>query len=111
MELFIRIVDGQPFEHPIFADNFVQAFPNVDVNNLPPEFARFNRVEVPNLNVYEVYEGVTYELVDGVYKDVHHVRPMTEAEKTAKIAYCKDLPHPEGWVFNDVVCAWQRPQE
>ena len=111
MELFIRIVDGQPFEHPILADNFAQAFPDVDVNNLPPEFARFERVALSALEVYEVYEGVTYELINGLYKDVHHVRPMTDAEKTAKIAYCKDLPHPEDWVFDEAVCAWQPPQE
>ena len=41
MELFIQIRNGQPFEHPIFGDNFRQAFPDVDVDNLPPEFARF----------------------------------------------------------------------
>ena len=44
MNLFIRIVDGQPFEHPIFEDNFKQAFPDVDLNNLPSEFLKFVRV-------------------------------------------------------------------
>jgi hypothetical protein len=86
MELYIRIIDGQPFEHPIFGDNFRQAFPEVDVNNLPPEFARFERLEPPVLGVYEVYEGVTYEWVDGIVKDVHHVRPMTEEETVARQA-------------------------
>lgn len=111
MELYIRIKDGQPFEHPIVGDNFCQAFPHVDTNNLPPEFAKFIRIEVPRLGAYEIYEGVTYALVDGVYKDVHHIRTMTDAEKTAKIAQVKTLPHPDGWVFNEAVCAWQPPQE
>ena len=86
MELFIRIKDGQPFKNPIFGDNFRQAFPDVDVNNLPPEFARFERVERPVLGVYEVMvsETATYELVDGVYKDVWHKRDMTLEEKTVK---------------------------
>jgi hypothetical protein len=72
MELFICIKDGQPFEHPIFGDNFCQAFPNVDTNNLPPEFARFERIERPTLGIYEimVLDQPTYELVDGVCKDV-----------------------------------------
>ena len=86
MELYIRIVNGQPFEHPIFGDNFKQAFPEIDVNNLPPEFARFERIESPTLGLYEVYEGVTYAWVDGIVKDVHHVRPMTEQETIAKQA-------------------------
>jgi hypothetical protein len=83
MELFIRIVDGQPFEHPIFGDNFRQAFPHIDPENLPPEFARFVRTEIPMIGEFEVYEGVTYERVDGVFTDVHHVRPMTDKEIAA----------------------------
>ena len=41
MELFIRIKDGEPFEHPIFGDNFRAAFPDIDSDNLPPDFVRF----------------------------------------------------------------------
>jgi hypothetical protein len=86
MELYIRIKDGQPFRNPIMGDNFRQAFPDVDTNNLPPEFARFERIERPVLGLYETLaaEEPTYELVDGVYKDVWHIRAMTAEEKTAK---------------------------
>lgn len=86
LELYIQIRDGQPHEHPIFADNFKQAFPDVDVENLPADrFAKFIRVDQPEIGGYEVYEGVTYEWVDGVVKDVHHVRPMTDEESAAKV--------------------------
>ena len=83
MELYIRIVDGVPFEHPILGDNFRQAFPNIDVNNLPPEFAKFERVELPELNIYQVLisDQPTYEFKDGIYKDVWHIRDMTDEEK------------------------------
>lgn len=110
MELFIRIKDGQPFEHPIFGDNFRQAFPDVDVNNLPSEFARFIRVEMPAVGVYQVYEGVTYELVNGVYQDVHHVRAMTEEERTDKIAQAMSREHPADWTFSEELCVWVSPQ-
>ena len=84
MELYIRIVDGQPFEHPIFGDNFRQAFPDVDVENLPPEFAKFERVEKPNLqSVFEV-EEVSYQWVDGIVKDVWTIRSMTSEEEAQK---------------------------
>lgn len=84
MELFIRVVDGQPFEHPIFGDNFRQAFPDVDVDNLPPEFARFERIE-QNVQptTFEVAES-TYTWVDGIVKDVWTVRPMTAEEEVQK---------------------------
>lgn len=84
MELYIRIVNGQPFEHPIVGDNFRQAFPEIDVNNLPSEFARFERIEQPIIGLYQVYEGVVYKWFDGIVKDTHHVRAMTEEETIAK---------------------------
>jgi hypothetical protein len=81
MELYIQIRDGVPFEHPIQGDNFRQAFPEIDVNNLPSSFAKFERVEKPEIGLYQVYEGATYEFVDGVCRDVHQVRNLTEEEK------------------------------
>lgn len=122
MELFIRIKDGQPFEHPIFGDNFYQAFPDVDVNNLPPEFARFERVERPTLGVYEVMvsEIPTYELIDGVWKDVWHKRDMTAEEKEAKkqaaiqVAQSTWAARPQAenwsaWVLNENTFQYEPP--
>ena len=31
LELYIQIRNGQPVEHPIFADNFKLAFPEVEI--------------------------------------------------------------------------------
>jgi hypothetical protein len=91
LELYIQIRNGQPHEHPIFADNFKLAFPSVNVNSLPADrFAKFIRVAQPEIGTYEVYEGVTYQWVDGVVKDVHSVRPMTDEERTAKTAALTD---------------------
>lgn len=84
MELFIRVVDGQPFEHPIFGDNFRQAFPDVDVDNLSPDFARFERVEQPNTATTFEVEECSYQWVDGVVKDVWTVRHMTAEEEAQK---------------------------
>ena len=112
MELFIRIKDGVPFEHPILSENFRAAFPKIDVNNLPSKFALFERVAPPSLGVYEVYEGATYEWFDGVVKDVHHVREMTEQEKTKKQNEVKTYWAENGfasWVFNEETCAFNAP--
>ena len=118
MELFIRVKDGQPFEHPILGSNFRQVFPDVDVNNLPPEFARFERVERPELGIYEVMvsEDPAYELVDGVYKDVWHVHAMNAEEKTAKqqavITAFNNRPQAENWsawILDEATCTMQPP--
>lgn len=85
LELYIQIRDGQPHEHPIFAENFKLAFPLVDVNSLPADrFAKFIRVAAPETGPYEIYEGSSYEWVGDVVKDVHKVRPMTAEERAAK---------------------------
>lgn len=112
MNLFIRIKDGQPFEHPIFEDNFRAAFPDVDLNNLPPEFSRFERIAPPNLGPYEVYEGVEYQLVNGIYKDVHSVRQMTDDEKVSKQNSVKLQWLERGWpswTFNEQTCSFDPP--
>lgn len=112
MKLFIRIQDGQPFEHPIMEDNFRAAFPDVDTNNLPPQFARFNRIAPPALGVYEVYEGVTYEPCENGFTDVHHVRSMTDQEKldkqNATKAYWAEHGFPS-WVFDEATCSFNSP--
>ena len=114
MELFIRIKDGQPFEHPIFGDNFSEAFPDVDVNNLPPEFARFQRVEAPAWGPYQKNPYVTYERgVDGVYRDVWHCEEMTAEEIKAKQDFVKQQwvegPNFKSWLFNEEKCAFEPP--
>lgn len=86
MELLIKIVDGQPFEHPILVDNFRLAFPNIDIENLPLNFARFERVAKPMPNDFQVVEGPVYQWVDGIVKDVWILRDMTEFERNEKIA-------------------------
>lgn len=112
MELFIQIRNGQPFEHPILGDNFQQAFPNIDTNNLPESFAKFVRVEAPIVGVYDVYEGLTYEWQDNLVTDVHHIRGMTAEEITAKQDAVKAEWAVSGfasWVFDEASCGFKSP--
>ena len=112
MELFIRIQNGQPFEHPILGSNFRQVFPDVDTNNLPAEFARFVRVEAPSIAVYEKNQTVSYQLVNGAYTDVFSVEQMTAEEIAAKQQTTKDAWATNefaSWVFNAVTCAFEAP--
>lgn len=112
MELFIRIKDGQPFEHPILSNNFCQAFPDVDTNNLPSEFARFIRVQAPALGPYEKNQTVSYQLVNGVYTDVFSVEQMTAEEIATKQQVVKDAWALNGfasWTFNEVTCFFEAP--
>lgn len=113
MNLYIQLQNGQPINHPIMEDNLRQAFPEMDINNLPETFARFERIASPGVGVYEVSEGTTYEWVDGIVKDVHHIRAMTLEERTAKQDAAKDeWQQNDGfasWIFNEENCRFEAP--
>lgn len=78
MRLYIRIKDGQLFEHPILESNFTQAFPSVDVNNLPPEFAKFVRVPkpAPDEGKQVVSAECRYEWVGDFVQDVWYLEQV-----------------------------------
>lgn len=86
MRLFIQIRDGQPYEHPIMDWNFADAFPDIDMDNLPPEFAEFVRIPEPNIEVgiYEVAIVTHYAWDGSIVKDVWGTRPMTDEERAEK---------------------------
>lgn len=114
MELFIRVINGQAFEHPIVKDNFQQAFPDIDIENLPENFARFTRYPQPLIGPYEVYQGVTYERDEtGGFCDVHHVRNMTDQEKLEKQnnikAEWQQINGFPSWVLDEETCTMQPP--
>jgi hypothetical protein len=113
MNLYIQLQNGEPVNHPIMEDNLRQAFPEMDLNNLPETFARFERVVPTVLGIYEISEGATYEWVDGVVKDVHHRRAMTLEERTAKQDAAKNAWQQNNgfasWTFNEDQCQFEAP--
>lgn len=112
MELFIQIRDGQAYEHPIMGDNFRQAFPNIDPDNLPPNFARFERVPQPIPNPYEKNYRVQYEWVGSIVKDVWYCDLMTAEEKLAWQNEVKNNWAANGfasWTFNEETCRFDPP--
>lgn len=108
MDYYIRIVDGQPYEHPIAGDNFRAAFPNVDENNLPADFAGFIRIDptTVTLKPYEFY--IENYVWDGdVVSDDWQVGEVPPEEKATmrEAAYAED--HPEGYIFNEEWFVWE----
>ena len=107
MRLFIQILNGQPYQHPIIEDNFRDAFPHVDVDNLPSEFAEFIRVPKPNPGANPqlfLIDRLSYQWVGSQVHDVWSVDSMSDAEKEAalservqtienRLAQCKNFAH------------------
>lgn len=108
-ELFIQIRDGMPYQHPIFGENFRAAFPDVDTNNLPPEFARFVRTPPPLIDGFYRVAVESYVWDGDVVTDEWSLRDMTAEEKQEKIRLAKlNQPYPS-WVFNEAICAFEPP--
>ena len=112
MELFIRITDGQPVDHPILATNLLEVYPGIDLNN-PVGFAKFVRVQAPVLGPYEKNLTVSYQLVDGAYTDVFSKELMTQEEILEKQQHVKtSWAQNNGfasWTFNEETCQFEAP--
>ena len=113
MNLYIETKDGQPVNHPAFEDNLMQAF-----GQIPPHWEPFVRVEKPAPGIYEVLESdmPTYVKLDGGWRDVWSIRPMTAEEKTAKqqavIAAFNNRPQAENWsawTLDEATCTMVPP--
>lgn len=112
MELVIQIKDGLPFEHPITLDNMQAIDKNFDINNLGSNFKKFVRVPIPNIDVYEVYEGCEYIFQGDICTEIHHVRSMTEEEKQNTQTPIKEWWQKNGhksWSFDEAKCFFVPP--
>ena len=113
MNLYIRLENGQPVDHPILLENLLAAYPEIDPNNIPGVFVKFERIPAPELGIYEVNEGSTNQWVDGIVKDVWHIRPMTPEEKTTAQNLINDqwaLNGYPSWIFDEELCAFEAPK-
>lgn len=81
MKLFIQIKDGLPFEHPIILENFIQAFPDIDVNNLPSNFAYFEKVDAPVPESEYQKVVLNYAWSGEIVKEAWEIVDMTDEER------------------------------
>jgi hypothetical protein len=79
--LFIKVVDGQPVDNPVYQSNLIQVYGYV-----PPEYQPFTRVQ-QNVTPL-IYQNVTdtYQDVNGQWQDVWVISEQTTEEKAATTA-------------------------
>jgi hypothetical protein len=110
MRCFIRVVEGNPFEHPYTAENLSQLIKDFDPDNPPDGLEEFIRIAPPVVNFLETFVGTTYEKVNGFWQDVHNVRPLTEIEKEEKIKFTKSIfIFSDTWTLNETTGQWIPP--
>ena len=88
MNLYIKVENGQPINHPAFEENIIEA-----LGEITSDWEVFVRKPIPKLALYQKFDDpqVTYEKIDGVWTDVFHVRDMTSEEKNEVQQKVKDL--------------------
>lgn len=81
--LYLKVINGVPVDHPVFADNLVQAF-----GEIPAEYVPFTRLPPPVLGPFQVHDetAALYAELDGVWQDVWPVRDMNAEEVAEKEA-------------------------
>ena len=116
MKLYIRIKDGVPFEHPILEDNFKEAFPHVDVDNLPPEFSYFVRLDPPKAGLFKVAVHAGYEFKNGAWTDLYQEQDIPEDQKKRMQDLVKEvwaqLPNRDNftaWFYDETTNSYQPP--
>ena len=80
-ELYIRVQNGKPVDHPVTGWNLRMIYPDASEDNIPKGFERFTRIPPPTLELYQVLEGVVYEKSNYGWHDRYIVRDMNEDEK------------------------------
>jgi hypothetical protein len=115
MNLHIKInIDGLPDGHPIAEDNVLQVYPGIDLDNLPPNFAKFIRVPPPRCTIYQRVTGPVYALNDeGAYTDVYTIEEISASERVAlqdliKASWIEINGH-KSWRFNEATCMYEPP--
>jgi hypothetical protein len=79
--LFLKVVDGQPVDNPVYESNLIQVY-----GYIPPEYQPFTRVQ-QNVTPL-IYQNVTdtYQDVNGQWQDVWVISEQTAEEKAATTA-------------------------
>lgn len=109
--LYIRLKNGQPFEHPITEQNLLLTYADIDVDNLPSYVAPFISSTKPSSGIYQVVEE-SYTVEDNVVTQTWTVRDMTPEEKLSKQELAKNTAinkDDNSLVFDPATCQFIPP--
>ena len=112
--LYIKIINGLPDGHPMVESNLLQVYPDIDLDNLPHNIAKFIRIPQPETAVYQRVIGPHYSLNDeGIYTDVYTIEEISNSEKIVLQNKVKALwietSGPQSWLFNEESCMYEPP--
>lgn len=109
-KLYIEVQNGQPINHPILESNLRIFFGD---QLLPEQYIEFIKTPIPEIGVYEIYVGHSYQIENDHCVEIHHVRNMTDEEKLNKQNDVKTFftNHVgfSSWTFDENLCRFLPP--
>ena len=110
MNLFIKVEDGRPVNHPATEENLRMLYEDFDPENPPEPFEKFARRQPAAITKWQKVERLPYEKIDGVWTDVFNVIDFTEAEiEIWKYERRKQFIFSDTWEWNDEKGEWEPP--
>lgn len=113
MKLYIRIKDNQPYKNPITKKNMKEAFPEVDLDNLPEGWAKFEKVPRPLLTSPYQTASSEYGWDGDIVKDIWTIKEISQEEKIRMQEEVKqnwkNSLNFEGWTFDETICGFVPP--
>ena len=108
-KFYIEVENGQPINHPISESNLRMVFENI----FPEKYIEFIKTGMPEIGVYQIYEGSSYQKENNHYIEVYHIRNMNDEEKLNKQNYVKSFwTNNNGfssWTFDENLCKFVPP--
>lgn len=113
-KLYIKIKNGEPYQHPIVESNLLACRPDIDLENLPGDIAVFERAKDTIIGPYQELVETKYVWKDGIVTEEHILRDFTEDEKTIKIWIVQNDWKTKGpgfpsWIFDEESCRYVPP--
>lgn len=113
-DLYIKIKNKLPVDHPLTESNLRLVDSNFDESLANGVYMKFERsIFSEAIGVYEVCES-SYYIDNDIVKEKFVVRPMTTEEKTEKQSIEKErwaaCGYPS-WIFDEDLCIFKPPVE
>lgn len=109
LELYIKIENNIPVEHPILGDNLRQFYPDLSDDNIPDGYVKFVRKPHPATTRFQKIVVGNYIWEGDVVTDNWIVEDMNAEEKASLIERIRNNQPFPSWTFDETNYVWNPP--
>lgn len=109
MDLYIKVEDGNPVDHPILGENLRNFYPDLSEDNIPEGYVKFIRKPHPATTRFQKLAVGAYVWEDNVITDNWLVEEVTGEEKAEIISKIRSKQPFPSWTFDETNYVWTPP--